>query len=300
MYLLFAFHGQIEVTWLTHAWLLFLHMQTPVNFGSLTTTANFQLRLPDHCSAWTSGFCYDDLKLYCVQELDQRWHLSVYHIFTGSNSHHGVKDLRLRDTVVLGDGLALLPLDCQLCIDRHTRRIYIACGEIGVMMFLYGRGRPTAVRILRCVRYAVDVAVNSKDTVFVCDSLSRSVALVNVKTDTVLRELSVPSHVRNNDHSYTPPCVCAGGDGASHLRCQQSGAIPQRQPGPWPRGTDTGGTPVGVQFNHRWSLQFFPHGLYVWSVCNGQRRKSPWQNTTRYRQHVITELCCGPVTTLAT
>ncbi len=134
------------------------------------------------------GLCYDD-KVFCVEELLEEegtcthW-LSMYDIRPGG------RGLRLQDSVDLG-GLAYRPR-----VDRHCHRVYVPCDRRGVMIFRCQEICLVTVATLKCVADAFDVAVNSVDTVYVCDTdrykNDASVCLVDVDTDTVIRRIEKP------------------------------------------------------------------------------------------------------------
>ncbi len=75
-----------------------------------------------------------------------------------------------------------------------SHRVYVPCETSGVRVFHCQEGRLLPARDpLRCVRNACSICVHTADTVFVCDRFT--VHLVNVSTDTVIRQLETPAQV---------------------------------------------------------------------------------------------------------
>ncbi len=150
-----------------------------------------------------AGLCYDDNKLYCVEyrgtdvrELD--WWLTVYDI---RESEDGI--LNLLDSVNLmrgDDAYGSLP---GPCVDS-LHRVYVPCGRPGVKVFHYQDGRLLPAREpLRCVKIVKTVCTNTSDTVFVYDQDTRSIYLVSVSTDTVIRQLQGPADIRGDPQNMS-------------------------------------------------------------------------------------------------
>ena len=79
---------------------------------------------------------------------------------------------------------------------RPTQPECVRAGISGLTVYRYEDGRLATVSRLKSVGYTVSVAVNSSDTVFVCDwndvTKGDSVYLVDVKADTVIKTLTDP------------------------------------------------------------------------------------------------------------
>ena len=132
------------------------------------------------------GLCYDDNRLYCVEHWTTEsslFYLTLYEI--------GAHELNLLDTVALGH-------DLWYCRPRgYTQtHVILPCRE-GVRVYHYDDRHLVVARELKCVREAWGVAVKDMDSVFVCDSDSKCVCLVNMDTDTITRRLQKPRQVRN-------------------------------------------------------------------------------------------------------
>ncbi len=82
-----------------------------------------------------------------------------------------------------------------------SHRVYVPCGESGVSVFSY---QNTISRLipdpLTCVRHASCICANTADTVFVGVWDTKSIYLVDVSTDTVIRQLERPAQVRGSAH----------------------------------------------------------------------------------------------------
>ncbi len=103
-----------------------------------------------------------------------------------SDSEDG--SLSLIDKVKVG----IVPWYCRPLVDS-SHRVYVPRGESGVRVFRCQDGRLLSARDpLKCVRDARSVCVYTADIVFVGDWGTRSVCLVNVSTDTVIRRLERP------------------------------------------------------------------------------------------------------------
>ncbi len=78
-----------------------------------------------------------------------------------------------------------------------SHRVYVPCGMFGVWIYRCQNG---CLRLdsgpLECVRDARCVCVNTADTVFLGDWDTKSVCLVNVSSDIVIRRLEKPAQVR--------------------------------------------------------------------------------------------------------
>lgn len=134
-----------------------------------------------------TGLCYDDNKLYCLgwQGNSPHW-LAVYETDATEDG-----SLRLLGSAWVGD----VPTDCRPRVDSF-HRVYVPCHTAGVRVFHYQNGSLLPAREpLRCVWTAISIAVNTLDTVYVCNWEPISVCVVSVSADTVIRQLERPAQV---------------------------------------------------------------------------------------------------------
>ena len=157
--------------------------QLPVQFWNLGQTRRHSIQ----GTGRLEGFCCNDDKVYCVEWQDNTYWLTLYDI---SSAEDG--SLTLLDKVKMGKRLYF----ARPRVD-YSHRVYVPCDRYGVRVFLCQGGRLLPARDpLRCARHAWSVCVNTADTVFVCDWDTKSVCLVNVSSDTVIRRLERPVQVR--------------------------------------------------------------------------------------------------------
>ncbi len=82
---------------------------------------------------------------------------------------------------------------CRPRVDS-SHRVYVPCGSSGVSVFrCQDRRLLPAMDPLKCVGNASSVCSSTANTVFVCDWDTKYVCLVNVSTDTVVRQLLRPA-----------------------------------------------------------------------------------------------------------
>ncbi len=155
---------------------------------------------------WLYGLCCADNRMYCVEHLEDRtdW-LTVYDM---SDSEDG--SLSLIDKVEVGN----VPLLCRPRVDS-SHRVYVPCGESGVRVFRCQDGRLLpAIDPLKCMGNAECICANTADTVFVGDRHTKSVCLVSVSTDTVIRQLEtkqgIPYHAYHVSVLGQTVLVCYG------------------------------------------------------------------------------------------
>ncbi len=164
-------------------------LQPPLEFQNLIVTHRHRIKQGD----WLEGICCDESKLYCVERqrvygrLRYRSILAVYDI-----SRAGDESPRLLDKMEVG---AVSPF-CRPRVDRHSHRVYVQCYAAGVQIFRLENNQLLPVGKLGCVKDVVSVAVNTADTVFVCDRDTKSVCLVSVSADTVIMQLETPEQVQ--------------------------------------------------------------------------------------------------------
>ncbi len=161
--------------------------QLAVQFRSLDETSQHRVQ-------WGQvlrGLCCDDTKVYCVEgrlkDGSNTYWLTVYDMGGAENG-----SLTLLDKVEMQSS----------CMCSHprvdsSRRVYVPCSKSGVRVFLCRDRRLLPARDpLTCVWDARSVCGDTADTVFVCDWDTRSVFLVNVSSDTVIRQLERPARFR--------------------------------------------------------------------------------------------------------
>ncbi len=137
------------------------------------------------------GFCCDDNRVYCVVTTE-RWRGSTFWLTAYDMGDTIDGSLSLIDKVEVGS----VPWDCCPRVDS-SHRVYVPCGRSGVRIFCCMDGGLLPARDpLRCVRDACSVCFNMADTVFVCDMDTGSVCLVNVFSDTVIRQLERPEQAQ--------------------------------------------------------------------------------------------------------
>ncbi len=141
------------------------------------------------------GLCYDDNKLYCVECRQEEDTADMYWLTMYDIRHPGDGGFRLIDSVEVEGA----EWDCTPRVDLSSRRVYVPCRRSGVRIFCCEDDRLSARATLKCVGMACGVSVNTTDTVYV-GVAKESVYLVNVSTDSVIRQLDKPEHLRD----YTP------------------------------------------------------------------------------------------------
>ncbi len=181
----------------------FCLLQPPLVMWKTKKAATHKVRWGDRLL----GLCCDGNKLYCVES---KWSydrpgdtasLCLYAIGTNQASP------KLLDTMALcRDSL----LNCRPRVDSETHRVYVPCKEGRLLVFQSEGNRLVKVKELGCIRDAYSVAVFSSDTVFVCDSVNKSVWQVNVELDRVMKELPTPRALS----AKTPRRVSVLGDTA--------------------------------------------------------------------------------------
>ncbi len=160
--------------------LLYL-LQLPVAFQNLYETRRHRIQWGNRL--W--GLCYDDNRIYCVDEWkDSTGCLSVY-----DTSYSEDGKLSLLNKVVMRD----VPWSFSPHVDS-SHRVYVPCGESGVRVFRCIDGHLLPARDpLKCVKHARSICVNT--SAFLCDR-DTDVCLVSVSSDTVIRRLEKPAQVR--------------------------------------------------------------------------------------------------------
>ncbi len=151
-----------------------------------------------------TGFCFDGNKLYCavrqsglrVDELDYRSGLYMYEVMNKN------AEIRLLDSFISRAGFPH-----RLCVNRRTHQVYVqSCYDlIEVYQCTENYNCLVKVKTLTCVAGACGVAVNGKDSVFIGDSVTGLVCLVDVTKDRVIKKLQKPVDLR----SAPPRCISA-------------------------------------------------------------------------------------------
>ncbi len=171
---------------------VFCVFQPPDGFLNLRETSRYKVQK----GTGLMGICCDGHKIYSVESrgnygeiIHNRACLTVYGTGEAADG-----SLSLLDSVeVVNDKWIWYP---RPRVDS-SRRVYVPCGRLGVRVFHYQDGRLLPARDpLRCVKETVGLCVNTADTVFVGDWDNKSVCLVNVFSDTVLRLLERPAQVQ--------------------------------------------------------------------------------------------------------
>ncbi len=176
------------------------------------------------------GMCCFSGRLYTIESQsetefpNQRYSLAVY----STTDTDSVMLLQL-DVVDLTVNTVGKPR-----VDHQSGRVYIPCGQAGVLVMKYDGSELVQVTILRCLRKTGMLAVVSTDTLYVRDSASNTVCLVDVSQDRVIAKLQEPRGVkgkkpmqihvavlgdtivvlyggnryRRNQHSKIPKCTC--------------------------------------------------------------------------------------------
>ncbi len=133
-----------------------IHVPLSVDSAKFTKTGECKIKKGDELL----GLCALDNVLYCVQRRE------------------GVIDAELCLYRIQADALTLLSsvnvggaymVRSQPAVDRHARYVYVASTTRGVSVFLCENNCLVKAKMLTCVKFAVSVAVKSRDFVYVCD-----------------------------------------------------------------------------------------------------------------------------------
>ncbi len=152
-----------------------------------------RFRIPRCEELW--GFCSDNYHLYSVEDGNRS--LSLYSsLFMYDISKPRTRRIPVLDKVIHQTRPGVVDAVGPPRIDRQSKRIYVPCGESGVMILRLEKARFVA-RQLKCVTRAVSVAAHTLDTIFVCDSSESSVKVVSKVGDTVIRRLKSPAETRH-------------------------------------------------------------------------------------------------------
>ena len=185
-----------------------LLFQPSTQFRNLSESRRHKLekttKIAGETGRYVKGLCYDDNKMYCVE---YGWKafgggvfdwLTVYDIRESEDGN-----LNLLDNVNLMRGNVLYVPCPRPCVDS-LHRVYVPCGPPGIKVFHYQDGRLLPAREpLRCVKSVSIICPNTSDTVFVYDENTRSIYLVSVSTDTVIRKLQEPAHEWDSPHNMS-------------------------------------------------------------------------------------------------
>ncbi len=134
------------------------------------------------------GMCCDEDKLYCVVWMGTSGaSLTVYNINIEASG------IKLLDMVSV-EGVPLA--SCRPRADNQLHRVYVPAHDNGVKVFKCEDNLLVSARDpLRCLRCPIAIAVHSTDVILVCDADKKSVWLVDVLNDTLIRALETPSEV---------------------------------------------------------------------------------------------------------
>ncbi len=163
--------------------------QLPVEFRNLVVTRRHRIQW----GTYLQGLCWDDNRIYC---LEWRWEEDGRSLWLAVYDIRGADDgsLSLLDKVKVGG----VSLSCSPRVDS-SHRVFVPCREAGVRVFHFHDDRLLPARDpLMCVCSARSICVNTADTVFVSDWDTKSVCLVSVSSDTVIRRLERPAQVRGD------------------------------------------------------------------------------------------------------
>ena len=116
-------------------------------------------------------------------------YLSVYHIQRDSG------DITLLDSMQLGMAGAMLPSTLPR-VDHHSQRVFLP-GDRGVTVARLNGDRLVIERELTCVKCPISVGVMSPDTVYICDLISDSVSIVDVRDDSITSALNNPEEMQH-------------------------------------------------------------------------------------------------------
>ncbi len=150
------------------------------------------------------GFCCDGNRLYCVERWRRGDHtdwLTMYKISGTPN-----------DAPILLDKVPVKGVfqDCPPRVDSSSHRVYVPCEDAGVRILHCQDGLVLSSTdpLLRCVWDSVSIAVNTADSVYVCDYANSAVCLVSVSEDRVITELplsaKLKTYKRPKGHHYDP------------------------------------------------------------------------------------------------
>ncbi len=157
--------------------------QPPVEFRAICETEQHRVQWGERLR----GLFWDNKNLYTVEERAEgrsssSW-LCLY------ERRPGKEPLRLLDSVELGK----LMYGVRPRVDMQTHDVYVLCEGQGVKVFRCEGGHLVIVKTLTCVKYVVSVAVNARDSIYVCDKdIEDAVLLVNVGTDKIVDRLQKP------------------------------------------------------------------------------------------------------------
>ncbi len=143
------------------------------------------------------GMCYFSGRLYTTESCgdidevgDDRYRVAVY----------SVND---QENVTLLDTLDLEVLPIRLCIDRQSGQIYFSSEYRGIYVMRYDCSKLVTITTLRCVKSPLDLAVVSPDILYVCDSYSDTVCLVDVTRDRIITRLQHPEDALTAPYPFT-------------------------------------------------------------------------------------------------
>ncbi len=166
-------------------------LQPAIDYSGLTETGRKKIQAGEQLT----GLCYSsDGCLYVVghrEVVPGRYSVSlaVYQV------HRDSGDITLLDRLEMWKTY-LLWFVCPR-VERHSRRVFVPCRDRGVIVVcLYG-DRLVRERTLTCVKEADGVDVMSPDTIYVCDWLSNSVHVVDVRDDRITTTLKKPDTVKD-------------------------------------------------------------------------------------------------------
>ncbi len=169
--------------------------QPAVDYGSLQVT-----RIHSPQAGWMmGGMCYFSGRLYTTEGREGaesvEYRLAAYNVTD-------------QDTVTLLDALQVEDDVSEPCIDHQSGRVYFSCGFSGIYVVRYDGSKLVPITTLRCVVNPSSLAVVPPHTLYVCDTPSKTVCLVDVTQDRVTTRLQKPVGVEYS----TPYNIAVLGD----------------------------------------------------------------------------------------
>ncbi len=176
-------------------------LQPPVDWEMLRLTTKRSLT-----SAYVSGLCYHDNKLYYVESFADRASCTL-HMNNIDEQDDVLEQLDKFDFIGPDNRSGTLNRyhTCRPRIDVFTQYVYVPCDK-GVLVFSCDDDCLTVRKTLKCVECPLSVAVHSTTTLLVCNA--QNICLINVVTDKVIRKFQKP----RKEWAKTPTSACVLGE----------------------------------------------------------------------------------------
>ena len=168
-------------------------------FQNLSVVQQYRIQVGDRLA----GLCCDGDTLYCVEKqgYDTNW-LTAYDISGALCDGPRLLDRLDLKTVAPPLSPLLRMSPCHPRVDSNSHRVYVPCMERGIWLVHHQNGRlQPDWNPLRFWANSGSVAVNTADSIYVCDYVKRSVCLVKVYMpipSMVIRRLDTPGRPANN------------------------------------------------------------------------------------------------------